>query len=683
MQNPFRRIIYKNRNDFIRYLLLGLSALFVLLIIPKKGKFKYEYEQGKPWMHEDLSAPFTFAIQKSQAEITSEQNEVTDNFKPYYDRDAKLENEEKNRFISNISEAIKGDSTITTNLKTFYISNGVGILNFIYNKGIINMDSAKKAKSINTFVTEITKNTGKDKNVADYFTPGEARKYISDTIKKDSILNRPWFVKSLLSSLAENVTYDQALSDKKLNELLSSVSVTKGIVHQGDKIISHGSIISPERYAVLESLRNEYENNNGKSYTVIIGYFLLIGALFLLFGVNIELFHKDISSSSRSLILILINILFFTSITSYLTVQGVYDVYMIPYCIVPIVLMSFFGIRIAIVTHLMLIFLCGLIVRNPYEFALVQSFAGVTAVLALSRLRYISQFFISAFFILVVYCVVFTGISLIKINSINEFDWRSLQWFGANFVLTLLAYPLVYVNEKIFGFVSDISLIELSDVNNKLLKELFQRAPGTFQHSLQVSNLVEAVLDQIGGNALLARVGALYHDIGKIYQPEYFIENIRGGINPHDSISEPESAEIIISHVTLGIELARESKLPKRLIDFIRTHHGTTRVDYFYKNYLRDHSDANELDFRYPGPKPASKEMAVLMMVDSVEAAIRSLQNHDDMEIDNLVDKIIDSKIDDHQFDHAPITIREINMVRRLLKKLMKSIYHVRIKYPQ
>ncbi len=683
MQNPFKGVIYKNRNDFIRYLLLGLSALFVLLIIPQKARFKYEYEQGKPWMHEDLTAPFTFAIQKSQAEITSEQNEVTDNFKSYYDRDAKLENDEKNKFIANISEAIKGDSTITNNLKTFYISQGVGILGYLYHKGIINMDSAKKAKSINTFVTEITKNTGKDKNVADYFTPGEARNFVADTLKKDSLLNRPWFVKSLLTSLSENVIYDQTLSDKKLNELLSSVSVTKGIVRQGEKIISHGSIISPERYAVLESLKNEYENNSGKSYTVFIGYFLLIGALFLLFGLNIELFHKDISGSPRSLVLILINILFFTAITTYLTTQGVYDVYMIPYCIVPIVLMSFFGIRIAILTHLLLIFLCGLIVRNPYEFVLVQSFAGVTAVLALSRLRYISQFFISAFFILLVYCVVYTGISLIKINSINEFDWRSLQWFGANFVLTLLAYPLVYVNEKIFGFVSDISLIELSDVNNKLLKELFQRAPGTFQHSLQVSNLVEAVLDQIGGNALLARVGALYHDIGKIYQPEYFIENMRGGVNPHSEINDPESAEIIISHVTLGIQLARESKLPKRLIDFIRTHHGTTRVEYFYKNYLRDHSDANEMDFRYPGPKPASKEMAVLMIVDSVEAATRSLHNHDDSIIDSMVDKIIDSKIDDHQFDHAPITIREINMVRRLLKKLMKSIYHVRVQYPQ
>jgi putative nucleotidyltransferase with HDIG domain len=683
MQNPLRHINNKNRNDIIRYSLLTLSALIVLLIIPKKGMFKYEYEQGKPWMHEDLTAPFTFAIQKPQSEITGEQNEVSENFSPFYERDAKTENDEKNKFIANISLAIGRDSTLSNNLKKYYISTGVGILSNLYKRGIINMDSAQKRKSENAVITEIQNNVAKDKNVSSYLNLAEARNYISDTIKKDTLLNRTWFIKTLWASLSENVIYDKTLSDKKMNELMSSVSPTKGVIKQGEKVISRGSIITPERYEALESLKNEYENNSGKSRTVLLGYILLLGAIFVVFGVYIELYHKDISSNSRGLILILINILFFIGITTYLTSKGIYDVYMIPYCIVPIVLMSFFGIRIAMVTHFLLVFLCGLIVPNPFEFAIVEIFAGATAVLTMSRLRYISQFFISAFFILLVYCVVYSGISLIKINSIQEFDWRSLQWFGANFVLTLLAYPLVYANEKIFGFVSDISLIELSDVNNTLLKELFQRAPGTFQHSLQVSNLVETVLDQVGGNALLARVGALYHDIGKLHQPEYFIENMRGGINPHALISEPESAEIIIAHVSIGVQLARENKLPKRLIDFIRTHHGTTRVEYFYRSYLREHEDVDEMDFRYPGPKPATKEMAVLMIVDSVEAASRSLRNHKDEDIENLVDHIIDSKISDHQFDHAPITIREINAVRRILKKLMKNIHHVRIQYPR
>jgi putative nucleotidyltransferase with HDIG domain len=264
----------------------------------------------------------------------------------------------------------------------------------------------------------------------------------------------------------------------------------------------------------------------------------------------------------------------------------------------------------------------------------------------------------------------------------RDVDWKGLEWFGGNFILILLAYPLVYVNEKIFGFLSDISLLELSDINNKLLKEMFLRAPGTFQHSLQVSNLAEAVIDRIGGNALLARVGALYHDIGKLYKPEFFTENQKDGFNPHDNLSELESAEIIISHVSHGVELARKNHIPKKIIEFIRSHHGTTRVEYFYRHYLAEHKEADETVFRYPGPKPSSKEMAVLMIVDSVEAASKSLQNPDDKQIDNLVDRIVDSKIADNQFDNATITIQEINSVRRILKKLMKSIYHIRIQYP-
>jgi len=372
MQNPLRHINNKNRNDIIRYSLLTLSALIVLLIIPKKGMFKYEYEQGKPWMHEDLTAPFTFAIQKPQSEITSEQNEVSENFSPFYERDAKTENDEKNKFIANISLAIGRDSTLSNNLKKYYISTGVGILSNLYKRGIINMDSAQKRKSENAVITEIQNNVAKDKNVSSYLNLAEARNYISDTIKKDTLLNRTWFIKTLWASLSENVIYDKTLSDKKMNELMSSVSPTKGVIKQGEKVISRGSIITPERYEALESLKNEYENNSGKSRTVLLGYILLLGAIFVVFGIYIELYHKDISSNSRGLILILINILFFIGITTYLTSKGIYDVYMIPYCIVPIVLMSFFGIRIAMVTHFLLVFLCGLIVPNPFEWQSIR-----------------------------------------------------------------------------------------------------------------------------------------------------------------------------------------------------------------------------------------------------------------------------------------------------------------------
>jgi putative nucleotidyltransferase with HDIG domain len=302
----------------------------------------------------------------------------------------------------------------------------------------------------------------------------------------------------------------------------------------------------------------------------------------------------------------------------------------------------------------------------------------------MSRIRYISQFLISAMLIFINYCVFYLGLNFIRYGVINEVEWGDFMWFGINFILTLLAYPLIYANEKIFGFLSDISLLELSDINNKVLRELFLRAPGTFQHSLQVANLSEAVIDRLGGNSLLTRVGALYHDIGKLYNPEYFIENQKASYNPHEQMSDIESAEAIIMHVTKGIEMAQEYNLPKNVADFIRSHHGTTRVEYFYKHYLQDHEneDVDENIFRYPGPKPASKETAVVMIADSVEAASRSLKNPDDKQIDNLVDKIIDHKIQDNQFDYATITIQELNTTRRILKKLVKSIHHIRVQYP-
>ena len=380
----------------------------------------------------------------------------------------------------------------------------------------------------------------------------------------------------------------------------------------------------------------------------------------------------------------LMHLLFFVYITAYIVQNTGFLIWIIPYCIVPVVLLAFFGVRVAFFTYTLLILICGLIVPNSFEFIIIQFTAGVEALLSMVNIRYISQFFISAILILIVYIVGYLGISVIQSGVIEQLQWSDLGWFGGNFLLILLAYPLIYVFEKVFGFLSDISLLELSDINNKLLKELAGRAPGTFQHSLQVANLAEAVIDRIGGNSLLTRVGALYHDIGKMYNPDYFIENQKHESNPHDLLTDVESAEMIINHVPKGIETAQENNLPTRVIDFIRTHHGTTRVEYFYQNYKRKHIDENvdEVIFRYPGPKPSTKENAVLMIVDSVEAASRALKQPDEVQIDKLVDKVIDHKIEDNQFDYANITIQEINTSRRLLKKLLKSLYHIRISYP-
>jgi hypothetical protein len=688
MQNPTRGIARENQH-LLQYVLLACTAILITFMIPKKGKFKYEFEQGKPWMHEDLSAPFAFAIRKSPEELTMEQNEVKTNFKPIYIYDETIENKQRSKFISLFTKEANAQGGLNEEEKKYMLNRGLAILDDYYNSGIIDLDSSHRNRSREFIITEVKNNTGEDKPLLEYYTLGEhtfndAKSNLLDRVEKDSALNKAFFIKALMNSLTENVFYDKRLSEQKLNEQLDNISTTRGAVKENEKIIKRGSIVTPDKYLILNSLRAEYEGKLGKSYLIYIGYFVLICCLFVVYAFNLGIFHEKILTHNRSMILILINVLLFTALTAYVVNKNITSVYLIPYCIVPIVLLAFFGVRIAVITHLLVVLLCGLIVPNAFEFILVQTLAGFTAVLSMARIRYISQFFISALLIFMTYCLVELGFSFIKSNLLKEISWGTFVWLGGNFILTLLAYPLIYANEKIFGFLSDISLLELSDINNKLLKELFLRAPGTFQHSLQVANLAEAVIDRIGGNALLARVGALYHDIGKLYSPEFFIENQKFGDNPHDGLSEIESAEIIIGHVIKGIEIATEKHLPRNVIDFIRTHHGTTRVEYFYKHYLKDHAEeeVDETVFRYPGPKPSSKEMAVVMMVDSVEAASRSLKEPDEKQIDSLVDKIIDTKIQDAQFDYATITIQEINTARRIIKKLIKSIYHIRIQYP-
>jgi putative nucleotidyltransferase with HDIG domain len=683
MQNPLQRL-NTTENDYVRYALLLASILLVTFIIPKQAKFKYEFEQGKPWMNEDLVAPFSFAIQKTPAQLQREEEEIRANFKPFYEQDTKVATDRKQRFNSIITQLSETETGVTAETKKYFLARGNEILKEIYERGILLLDTNIRSKPKEYIITELRSNVAEDKQLQSYYTLAEARSSVIDRAGKDTILNKAWFLRAIISSLEPNIVYDKNLSEKKLNETLGNISPTRGMVRQDEKIITKGSIITPERMQVLTSLKNEYEAKHGKSYLLFLGYLILVASIFIMYAIHLEIFHKDVIFSARSLILILINVVIFTALTAYIAKRQMVHVYLIPYTIIPIILLAFFGLRLAFITYFLVILLCGLIVPNPYEFVLVETMAGFTALLSMARIRYISQFFISALLIFMTYCLVYLGFSFIKSGLIKTVEWDTFIWFGGNFILILLAYPLIYAYEKIFGFLSDISLLELSDINNKLLKELFLRAPGTFQHSLQVANLAEAVIDRIGGNALLTRVGALYHDVGKLHNPEYFIENQKHAFNPHEQLSDLQSAEIIIGHVTKGVETAQEYNLPRRVIEFIRTHHGTTRVEYFYKHYLQEHvdEDIDDTAFRYPGPKPSSKETAVVMIVDSVEAASRSLKEPDEKQIDNLIDKIIDTKIQDNQFDYATITINEINSTRRILKKLVKSIYHIRIQYP-
>ena len=686
MQNPIFRNI-KNANYIIRALLAAISILLVTLWIPKIGKFKYDFQLNKPWLHEDLLAPFSFPVEKTDSALEGEKREINNNFKPFYQRNTALEEQRKKDFISKLDEESLQSGGATPDQKDYMITQGTRLLTEIFDKGVIKLNDKDETRPGTFILTELKNNVGEDKQLMQYYSLDQARNIISQRAKEDTALDKTIFISSVLSAVDCNVIYDQNLSQKRLSELLQGVSTTKGLVTENEKIISRGNIVTPAKYQVLKSLKDEYELKlgQGKNWSsLFVGYIILVCIFFSLYFFCLQLFAKEIFTQNRSLLLVLMHLLFFVYITAYIVQNTGFLIWIIPYCIVPVVLLAFFGVRVAFFTYTLLILICGLIVPNSFEFIIIQFTAGVAALLSMVNIRYISQFFISAILILIVYIVGYLGISVIQSGVIEQLQWSDLGWFGGNFLLILLAYPLIYVFEKVFGFLSDISLLELSDINNKLLKELAGRAPGTFQHSLQVANLAEAVIDRIGGNSLLTRVGALYHDIGKMYNPDYFIENQKHESNPHDLLTDVESAEMIINHVPKGIETAQENNLPTRVIDFIRTHHGTTRVEYFYQNYKRKHIDENvdEVIFRYPGPKPSTKENAVLMIVDSVEAASRALKQPDEVQIDKLVDKVIDHKIEDNQFDYANITIQEINTSRRLLKKLLKSLYHIRISYP-
>jgi putative nucleotidyltransferase with HDIG domain len=458
------------------------------------------------------------------------------------------------------------------------------------------------------------------------------------------------------------------------------------MVQKGELIISDGDIINAETFQKLESLRIAFEGDpllRASRQWLFIGQFILVGLIVALLIIFLYLFRKDIFQDHRKLSLILVVICGMILTLSWAIKLNMPNIYFIPYCIVPIIIRILFDTRLALNIHLLVVLIVSFWVPNSFEFAFLQIAAGMTAIYSIKKLVRREQFLISALLILSTYLIAYFGILLIKDASFVKIEWTIFIPFGISVLLTLLAYPLIYAFEKLFGITSEITLMELSNTNSTLLRELAFKAPGTFQHSLQVANLAEAAIYKIGGNTLLVRAGALYHDIGKMENPQYFIENQNNGINPHDKLTYDKSAQIIIQHVYRGVEIARKNQIPELLIDFIRTHHGNTRVDYFYQSFLKNFPEksVDEKIFRYPGPIPFTKETAVLMLADSVEAASRSLKNPNEKAITELVDRIIDYKLVQNQLIDSDITLKDIQLIKQIFKTMLMSIFHVRISY--
>jgi len=665
-------------------------------------------------MHEDLQAPFDFPIYKSQLELNREKDSILRDFKPYYNFEESVFSEQGEKFreiFGNMwkdyslsefripNEQVYFDHSryrTIRNLESFFGDFILNLLDQTYQKGIIDISENEDISSERlSAVMVVRKNIAEQVFTDDIFTPKSAYEFLNNNINEELISNKSPYIKrfreffedfDINNFIEVNVFYDQEKSGAAKNSLLNEISLYRDKIQEGQRIISRGELITSDKYQILESLRIEFEQQLGfiASQLVKVGKFILVfAALFVIFLFLYNLRHEILQDSLKTLFILMLVIL--TVFVASATVRSDrISMYVIPFTILPIILRTFYDERLALFIHFIITILVGFFAPNSFEFVFLTFIAGIIAVFSLTNFNRRSRIVYTAMLIFITYGFVYLGISIVQEGNVQEIDYNNFAWFGLNSFLILLSFPLIFVFEKIFGFLSDATLMELADTNQPLLRELAEKAPGTFQHSLQVANLAEDAIYRIGGNPLLVRTGALYHDIGKMVNPIYFIENQASDINPHDRLSFEESAKVIIDHVAKGVEIAKKHNLPQPVIEFIRTHHGTSTVHYFYRSYIKKYPE-EEVDvkkFSYPGPKPFSKETAVLMMADSVEAASRSLKEVTIPSLENLVDGIIDSQLIEEQFNNADITFKDITTIKDVFKKRLKNIYHVRISYP-
>lgn len=666
--------------------MMAICVIFVTLFLPKQARFRFEYEKGKTWMQKDLYSPYSFSIQKTTEEIEKDRDDILKSVLPIYQLDIQVVENELDRYNSEF-ETMWRSSGIPQVKKEKYFLVGSTILKDIYNRGLMTPEKKYQTYGENYNFSLLKNNVSSQLNTADALYVSNAQQLIKDRVTKNGdIENKDWLIQLISSHLSPNYSFDADLTEKLEGNALSSLSLTRGMVQKGELIVANGTIVNTNIYQKLQSLRSAYEEDakvSGDSKLILFGQFLLSGLIITLLMIFLFLFRKDIYADNRQLALILLVITGMLVGLSWAIRIKIPSVYYIPFCVVPIIIRILFDTRLALNIHLLVVLIAGFFVPNSFEFAFLQISAGMVAIYSIKNLIKREQFLISALLILLNYFIAFLGISLIRDGSFSDIEWINFLPFIFSVLLSLLAYPLIYAFERMFGITSDVTLMELTNTNSKLLRDLAFKAPGTFQHSLQVANLAEAAIFKIGGNTLLVRAGALYHDIGKIVNPHFFIENQNRGSNPHDSISYEQSAQIIIQHVNKGVEIARKNNIPEMLIDFIQTHHGNTRVDYFYQSFLKNFPEkfVDENIFRYPGPIPFSKETAVLMLADSVEAASRSLKDPDAISISDLVERIIDYKLDQDQLTNSNITLKDIETIKLIFKTMLLGIYHVRIDY--
>jgi len=642
-------------------------------------------------MHATLIAPYNFAIEKSDETISIERDSLLKSLTPYF----LFHDSVGKQQIANLSTSIDA-ITLKENTKILYSrivkDKVITIFEKIYNSGILEQSSSNYAPLTGKSELLIVKNNLAEKVPTSQLYSlktaySEANAKLDLLKKSDSDFNK--IIEKLHPEdyLAVNLSFDPDKTKGEEQKILENLSTTYGVVQEGERIVSQGDVISPQIYVIIESLKSTYEKSRGdfsKYYLIIIGKMVLITMLLLTLFLFIYNIRRKLLRSKRDVtftLLMMVLMIFFCRI---IVLSNNISVYIVPFTALALIIRTFLDARLAIFVNTITALIVGFMVPNGYEFVLLTISAGSIAVISQNNLQRRDQLILTSLIIFFVYAFTYIGISLIQEASFANIDWSIIKWFLINAALTLITYLVVFLIEKTFGFVSDVTLIELSYSNQKLLRKLAEEAPGTFQHSLQVANLAEGAILKIGGNPLLVRAGALYHDIGKLTDPQFFTENQALGINPHDNLSFEESAKIIMEHVSRGVELAQKYKIPAQIIDFIKTHHGTTKTSYFFiESNNKNRLETDESLFTYSGPLPETRETAVVMLADSIEAASRSLDKKDNESLKKLIDTIFQDKIEAGQLDYAPLTFKDITLLKELFLEKLLNIYHVRIHYPQ
>ena len=671
----YKNLIYKS-------LIFIATVSVIVYFLPNEGKFNYQFDINKPWKYGLLQASFDFPIYKNDIQVQKEQDSILADYQPYF----QIDKEAEKNVLSKLREDY--NKTLRHSLPgTDYVRYIERTLKALYEDGIIAGNDLKRMEEDSIIAIRLVdKNVATSRFIDQLYTVKEAYEYLLNgdtTHYKKKILQQC----NLNDYITPNLVYDEEKSEAAQKDLLSNISWANGFVLNGQKIIDRGEIVDEQTYNILESLRKEWEKRSDsvqEKRLTLAGQILYVGIFLFCFMAYLELFRADYYERKGTLTLLFALIVFFPVLSSIMVEQNLSSIYVVPFAMIPIIVRVFLDSRTAFMAHVTIILLCSITLRFPHEFILLQVVAGMVAIYSLRELSQRSQLLRTALVVFISYALLYFAFELIHEDDLTKLNTRMYIYFMINGILLLFAYPLLFLLEKIFGFTSDVTLVELSNINNSLLREMSEVAPGTFQHSLQMANLAAAAANKIGGKSQLVRTGALYHDIGKMVNPAFFTEN-QSGVNPHKSLSYEQSAQVIISHITDGLKLAEKHNLPKVIKDFISTHHGRGLTKYFYISYKNEHPD-EEVDqekFRYPGPNPFTKEQAVLMMADSVEAASRSLPEYTEESISTLVDKIIDTQVSEGYFKECPITFKDIATVKALFKEKLKTMYHTRISYPE